>query len=207
MEETLDVKVQGGCALRVQGDVEADARQMWRDVCVDGHAPAKVFGSGRGGIGGSYNDRMSGAGMIRKSSHSKAGGDGKAVMTPLPISKNVLERIDALGPEMQPMQKYILIGIMLDFYAKSQLIRELNRFASNADWGWFVMVFLFFLLSGSMTAMYWVLHYPMPTKAEIAKAQKEHQTKVFGFTKIDFKRMVRATRARWPPCASSARHS
>ena len=58
--------------------------------------------------------------MIRKSSHSKAGGDGKAVMTPLPISKNVLERIDALGPEMQPMQKYILIaGIMLDFYAKS----------------------------------------------------------------------------------------
>ena len=154
--------------------------------------PAKVFGSGRGGIGGSYNDRMSGAGMIRKSSHSKAGGDGKAVMTPLPISKNVLERIDALGPEMQPMQKYILIaGIMLDFYAKSQLIRELNRFASNADWGWFVMVFLFFLLSGSMTAMYWVLHYPMPTKAEIAKAQKEHQTKVFGFTKIDFKRMVR----------------
>ena len=53
------------------------------------------------------------------------------------------------------------------------------------------MVFLFFLLSGSMTAMYWVLHYPMPTKAEIAKAQKEHQTKVFGFTKIDFKRMVR----------------
>ena len=154
--------------------------------------PAKVFGSGRGGIGGSYNDKMSGAGMIRKSSHSKAGGDGKAVMTPLPISKNVLERIDALGPEMQPMQKYILIaGIMLDFYAKSQLIRELNRFASNADWGWFVMVFLFFLLSGSMTAMYWVLHYPMPTKAEIAKAQKEHQTKVFGFTKIDFKRMVR----------------
>jgi hypothetical protein len=34
--------------------------------------PAKVFGSGRGGVGGSYNDRMSGAGMIRKSSHSKA---------------------------------------------------------------------------------------------------------------------------------------
>jgi hypothetical protein len=156
--------------------------------------PAKVFGSGRGGVGGSYNDRMSGAGMIRKSSHSKAhsGDGGKGMMTPLPISKNVLERIDALGPEMQPMQKYILIaGIMLDFYAKSQLIRELNRFANNADWGWFVMVFLFFLLSGSMTAMYWVLHYPMPTKAEIAKAQNEHQTKVFGFTKIDFKRMVR----------------
>jgi hypothetical protein len=87
----------------------------------------------------------------------RAGGDAGPylghAMTPLPISKSVLDRIDALGPEMQPAQKYILLlGIALDFYAKTQLIRELNRFALMGDtggWAWFTFVFLFFLLSGT----------------------------------------------------------
>ena len=52
------------------------------------------------------------------------------------------------------------------------------------------MVFIFFLLSGSCTTAYWLLHYPMPTKEEVARLG-EKQTKVFGFTKLDFKKMVR----------------
>ena len=133
------------------------------------------------------------SGIIRKSVSNNASAQ-KRVMTPLPISQSVLERIDALGPEMQPMQKYILLmGIALDFYAKTQLIRELRRFAlqgSSGGWAWFSMVFLFFLLSGSCTTAYWLLHYPMPTKEEVARLG-EKQTKVFGFTKLDFKKMVR----------------
>lgn len=114
------------------------------------------------------------------------------VMTPLPISKSVLDRIDALGPEMQPAQKYILLlGIALDFYAKTQLIRELRRFAlmgDNGGWAWFTFVFLFFLLSGSCTCAYWLLHYPMPD----ANDEKDlNGTRVFGFTKLDFKKTVR----------------
>ena len=121
----------------------------------------------------------------------------RVMRTPLPISKSVLERIDALGPEMQPMQKYILLmGIALDFYAKTQLVRELRRFAtqgSGVGWAWFSMVFIFFLLSGSCTCAYWLLHYPMPSEAEM-RAMRDagsQQTKVFGFTKLDFKKMVR----------------
>ena len=133
------------------------------------------------------------SGIIRKSVSNNASAQ-KRVMTPLPISQSVLERIDALGPEMQPMQKYILLmGIALDFYAKTQLVRELRRFAmqgSSVGWAWFSMVFIFFLLSGSCTTAYWLLHYPMPTKEEVARLG-EKQTKVFGFTKLDFKKMVR----------------
>ena len=131
----------------------------------------------------------------------KTGGhDGlTAVMTPLPISKSVLDRIDALGPEMQPAQKYILLlGIALDFYAKTQLIRELRRFAlmgDNGGWGWFAAVFLFFLLSGSATTAYWLLHYPMPTPREIEELSGKNATRVFGFTKLDFKKMVRTAGA------------
>ena len=131
----------------------------------------------------------------------KTGGhDGlTAVMTPLPISKSVLDRIDALGPEMQPAQKYILLlGIALDFYAKTQLIRELRRFAlmgDNGGWGWFAAVFLFFLLSGSATTAYWLLHYPMPTAKEVAELSGKNATRVFGFTKLDFKKMVRTAGA------------
>jgi hypothetical protein len=116
----------------------------------------------------------------------------KAMMSPLPISKSVLERIDALGPEMQPMQRYMLFaGIVLDFYAKTQLIRELNRFAAGKSWVWFSMVFIFFLLSGSCTCAYWLLHYPMPSKAEIEASKQKGVPKVFGFTKVDFKFIVR----------------
>ena len=61
-----------------------------------------------------------------------------------------------LGPEMQPMQKYILlVGIVLDFYAKTVLFRELSRFATQDAWTWFSMVFIFFLLSGCCTTAYW----------------------------------------------------
>ena len=130
---------------------------------------------------------------------AKGGQTMTAVMTPLPISKSVLDRIDALGPEMQPAQKYILLlGIALDLYAKTQLIRELRRFAligDNGGWGWFAAVFLFFLLSGSATTAYWLLHYPMPTAKEQAELSGKNATRVFGFTKLDFKKMVRTAGA------------
>ena len=133
------------------------------------------------------------------SSDAKGGQTMTAVMTPLPISKSVLDRIDALGPEMQPAQKYILLlGIALDLYAKTQLIRELRRFAligDNGGWGWFAAVFLFFLLSGSATTAYWLLHYPMPTAKEQAELSGKNATRVFGFTKLDFKKMVRTAGA------------
>jgi hypothetical protein len=77
--------------------------------------------------------------------------DGKALrqspsnpqlpISPLPINDEVLQRINALGPEMQPMQKYILlVGIVLDFYSKAMLVRELSRFAYHDVWTWFSMV-------------------------------------------------------------------
>ena len=121
------------------------------------------------------------------------------VMTPLPINQSILDRIDALGPEMQPAQKTILLlGIALDLYAKTQLIRELRRFALMGDdggWGWFAAVFLFFLLSGSATAAYWLVHYPMPSAKERAELVGKHAPRVFGFTKLDFKKMVRTAGA------------
>ena len=83
-------------------------------------------------------------------------------------------------------------------YAKTQLIRELRRFALMGDdggWGWFAAVFLFFLLSGSATAAYWLVHYPMPSAKERAELVGKHAPRVFGFTKLDFKKMVRTAGA------------
>ena len=134
-----------------------------------------------------------------KGSPTKGGQTMTTVMTPLPINQSILDRIDALGPEMQPAQKTILLlGIALDLYAKTQLIRELRRFALMGDdggWGWFAAVFLFFLLSGSATAAYWLVHYPMPSAKERAELVGKHAPRVFGFTKLDFKKMVRTAGA------------
>ena len=155
------------------------------------HTPSKGFAGNGGARGANDGDgaKVTPAGKMRKSVPSSV--SASRVMSPLPISRSVLERIDALGPEMQPMQKYILLaGILLDFYAKTQLVRELSRFATQADWTWFSMVFIFFLLSGCCTTAYWLLHYPMPSKQDIEKYGKQHP-RVFGFNKFDFKRMVR----------------
>ena len=136
--------------------------------------------------------------MMRKSGPTSI--STSRVMSPLPISKSVLERIDALGPEMQPVQRYILlVGIFLDFYAKTVLFRELSRFATQHSWTWFSMVFIFFLLSGCCTTAYWLLHYEMPSKQEIEKYGK-NAPKVFGFSKLDFKRMVRNAGALFAMC-------
>jgi len=161
------------------------------------HFPGKPFiNGGAGGL--DSGPKLSGGKLIRKSVPSVV--STSRVMSPLPISRSVLERIDALGPEMQPMQRYILlVGIVLDFYAKTQLIRELRRFATSADWTWFSMVFIIFFFSGCCTCAYWLLHYPMPTKADIDKYGK-NAPKVFGFTKVDFKRMVRNTGALCAMC-------
>ena len=138
-------------------------------------------------------------GSPTKGSSTKGGQTMTTVMTPLPINQSILDRIDALGPEMQPAQKTILLlGIALDLYAKTQLIRELRRFALMGDdggWGWFAAVFLFFLLSGSATAAYWLVHYPMPSAKERAELVGKHAPRVFGFTKLDFKKMVRTAGA------------
>ena len=109
-------------------------------------------------------------------------------MTPIPISRQILERIECLGPSLNIVQRSMLVvGILLDFYSKTQLIRELIRFARQGLWVWFTMVLMFFIFSASCITGYWVLHYPMPKKpAEIKKDQK-----VFGFSKYDFKVVVR----------------
>ena len=51
-------------------------------------------------------------------------------MTPIPISRQILERIECLGPSLNIVQRSMLVvGILLDFDTKTQLIRELIRFA------------------------------------------------------------------------------
>ena len=45
-------------------------------------------------------------------------------MTPIPISRQILERIECLGPSLNIVQRSMLVvGILLDFYSKTQLIR------------------------------------------------------------------------------------
>lgn len=111
-------------------------------------------------------------------------------MTPLPISRQVAARIDCLGPSLNIVQRMMLIvGIFLDFYSKTQLVRELHRFARAGSWVWFTFVLLFFIFSAACITGYWVLHYPMPPKPEPGSVGKDQ--KVFGFSKYDFKRYVR----------------
>jgi hypothetical protein len=114
----------------------------------------------------------------------------QSVASPLPISKRVLDRIECLGPELARVQKIMLLtGILLDFWGKFSLIRELRRFSVTASWLWFSLVLIFFLISGCLTTSYWLLHYPMPEKP--AKDDKEANAVVFGYTKYDFKVFVR----------------
>ena len=111
-------------------------------------------------------------------------------MTPIPISRQVLERIECLGPELNIVQRMMLVvGILLDFYSKSQLVRELYRFARAGSWVWFSMVLTFFVFSAFCITGYWVLHYPMPAKPAEGTVGKDN--KVFGFSKYDFKVIVR----------------
>ena len=81
----------------------------------------------------------------------------------------------------------------------SKFRNELSRFATQHSWTWFSMVFIFFLLSGCCTTAYWLLHYEMPSKQEIEKYGK-NAPKVFGFSKLDFKRMVRNAGALFAMC-------
>lgn len=109
---------------------------------------------------------------------------------PMPISRQVAARIDCLGPSLNIVQRMMLVvGILLDFYSKTQLIRELMRFAHAGSWVWFSFVLVFFVFSAMCITGYWVLHYPMPPKPEPGSEGK--QQKVFGFSKYDFKRYVR----------------
>ena len=111
-------------------------------------------------------------------------------MTPIPISRQVLERIECLGPSLNIVQRLMLVvGILLDFYSKTQLVRELHRFARAGSWLWFSMVLTFFVFSAACITGYWVLHYPMPKKP--AKGSVGKDQKVFGFSKYDFKVVVR----------------
>jgi len=138
------------------------------------HGAGKVFADGK---------------ALRQSAHSASG--SQLPISPLPINDEVLQRINALGPEMQPMQKYILlVGIVLDFYSKAMLVRELSRFAYHDVWTWFSMVFIFWTLSGCCTTAYWLLHYPMPSAADIEK-EGMSAPRVYGFSKLYFKRVVR----------------
>ena len=111
-------------------------------------------------------------------------------VTPIPISRQVLERIECLGPSLNIVQRMMLVvGILLDFYSKTQLIRELHRFARAGSWIWFSIVLTFFVFSAMCITGYWVLHYPMPPKPEPGSIAKDQ--KVFGFSKYDFKVIVR----------------
>jgi hypothetical protein len=55
------------------------------------------------------------------------------------------------------------------------------------------------LSNATCATTYWLLHYPMPTKEDIAKYGK-NSPKVFGFSKLDFKRMVRNAGALFAMC-------
>ena len=111
-------------------------------------------------------------------------------MTPVPISRQVLERIECLGPELNIVQRMMLvIGILLDFNTKAQLVRQLVRFAQQGAWVWFGLVLAFFVFSAFCITGYWVLHYPMPPKPTEGTVGKDNR--VFGFSKYDFKLMVR----------------
>lgn len=112
----------------------------------------------------------------------------------LPLSRAITDRIDALGTEMPAMQKILLwVGIALDLFSKMSLLRETYRFAYFREWNWFVMVFLFFCMSGCMTCSYWLSHYTWTPSTEKRRKslQNTPEPVIFGYTKDDFKKIIR----------------
>lgn len=67
------------------------------------------------------------------------------------------------------------------------LVRELARFSREGSWGWFLMVFGVFVLSGALTCAYWLSHYPEPKRPD----PKEPLREVFGYRKYDVKLFLR----------------
>ena len=81
-------------------------------------------------------------------------------------------------------------GIILDVIGEISLIVEMGRFADKENWAWFSFVLLFFAVSGTATAQYWMAHYTWDDE----EVQQNSST-IFGWTKRDAKRFVRRTGA------------
>jgi hypothetical protein len=121
------------------------------------------------------------------------------------MDKHRKARMEAFGAQagLPTLQKVILwYGVFSDILAKVSLVRELSRFGTQKDWGWFALVFTFFVLSGCLTCAYWLSHYPRPTPPD----PKEPLREVFGYRKYDIKVLLRkiglvssrvTRRARW----------
>lgn len=106
------------------------------------------------------------------------------------MDKHRKARMEAFGVQsgLPTLQKLILwYGVFSDILAKVSLVRELSRFGSQKDWGWFFLVFTFFLLSGCLTCAYWLSHYAEPTPPDPKEAVRE----VFGYRKYDIKVLLR----------------
>ncbi|GMH36591.1 hypothetical protein BSKO_04464 [Bryopsis sp. KO-2023] len=109
---------------------------------------------------------------------------------PLPMSRQMEERIQTLGPALPVTHKWLLwVGIFLDIACKISLVRELARFANRSSWEWFSLVLIFFLLSSAVVTAYWRSHY---SEAMVGKLSKDDNVRVYGFSKNDVKRFIRS---------------
>lgn len=116
---------------------------------------------------------------------------GAGAITPFEFPRHVKDRVNALGGELQKVQKVLLhTGIILDVIGKISLIVEMGRFADKENWAWFSFVLLFFAVSGTATAQYWMAHYTWDDE----EVQQNSST-IFSWTKRDAKRFVRRTGA------------
>ena len=146
-------------------------------------SPAKVVAGGLGKAGverGAADIEASGA-------CTGEGALSQSQIEPFKFPSDVKARVEALGTDLADIQKVLLwTGILLDIVGKSLLIVEMTRFANRDNWEWFSFIFLFLVVSGSMTTMYWMAHYTWDEDKT-----RQDTVAIFGWTKNDVKRLIR----------------
>ena len=146
-------------------------------------SPAKVAA---GGLGKAGAERAAGD-VEAAGACAGAGALSQSQIEPFKFPSDVKARVEALGTDLADIQKVLLwTGILLDIVGKSLLIVEMTRFANRDNWEWFSFIFLFLVVSGSMTTMYWMAHYTWDEDKT-----RQDTVAIFGWTKNDVKRLIR----------------
>jgi len=153
-------------------------------------SPAKVIA---GGVKGDVERGLAGtlgSSALENSGTGTAAGAGAlshSQIEPFKFPSDVKARVDALGTDLADIQKVLLwTGILLDIIGKALLMVEMARFANRDNWEWFSFIFLFLVISGSMTTMYWMAHYTWDEDRT-----RKDTVAIFGWTKNDVKRLIR----------------